>query len=398
MKDEDLSRDELLAELAGLRRRLEDCELSLGPPIKHRLGDKEDHLRETSHGDEAPMRQVPLEDPETQEDYRSVVQGASEAICITHDGLLKFANRAGTELTGYSEEELLSMAFAALVHPEDLKELIRIYVMRLRGEYVPPGHRFRIITKAGAVKWVESWSASITWSGRPAVLSMIRDVTANVQEEERARSAHDELDRRMKERTIELQESNELLMLEAREREQAELSVRESEDRFRRLMEYSPMGIAVASTSGEVEYLNNKFIELFGYTLSDIPTLEHWWHLAYPDPQYRERIKSEWFQATLESLEKSTEVEPTERAVRCKDGKIRFVDFRRTVTDKWLIHTLHDVTDKKLQEEALLESEQMFRLLSEQSLLSVAILQDGVYRVTRIRLWPICASILSKRS
>jgi hypothetical protein len=47
MKDEDPSRDELLAELAGLRRRVEDWELSLGPPITHRLGDKGDHLPKT---------------------------------------------------------------------------------------------------------------------------------------------------------------------------------------------------------------------------------------------------------------------------------------------------------------------------------------------------------------
>ena len=98
---------------------------------------------------------------EIEDDYRAVVESASEAICITQDGVLKFVNPAGTQLTGYSREELLSRPFAALTHPEDLEELVRIYMMRLRGEYVAPGHRFRIITKAGALKWVESWSASI---------------------------------------------------------------------------------------------------------------------------------------------------------------------------------------------------------------------------------------------
>ena len=82
------------------------------------------------------------------------------------------------------------MAFAALVHPEDLQELARIYMLRLQGQYVPPGHRFRIISKTGAVIWVESWSAAITWDGRPAVLSMIRDVTSQVQEEERLQVVH----------------------------------------------------------------------------------------------------------------------------------------------------------------------------------------------------------------
>src|SRR5208283_4186643 len=140
----------------------------------------------------------------------------------------------------------------------------------------------------------------------------------------------------------------------------------------------------------EVEYLNKKFIQLFGYTLKDIPTLEHWWHLAYPDPQHADRVRSEWLSATREAGEEGTEAEPVEREVRCKDGRICVIDFRKTVIDKWVIHAFHDVTDSKLQEEALLESEQMFRLLSEQSLMSVAILQDGIYKYANQAMSALC--------
>ena len=48
---------------------------------------------------------------------------------------------------------------------------------------------------------------------------MIRDVTGQVHEEEGLRSAHLELDRRVQERTAELQAINDRLMLEVRERE-----------------------------------------------------------------------------------------------------------------------------------------------------------------------------------
>ena len=124
-----------------------------------------------------------------EENYRSVIESASEAICITQDGLIRFFNPAGAKLTGHSEEDLLAKPFAALTHPDDLEDLVRIYQQRLRGEHVTPGHRFRIITAAGEVKWVESFSSSISWEERPAVLSMIRDVSKPVSAEGRLRLA-----------------------------------------------------------------------------------------------------------------------------------------------------------------------------------------------------------------
>jgi PAS domain S-box-containing protein len=54
------------------------------------------------------------------------------------------------------------------------------------------------------------------------------------------------------------------------------------------------------------------------------------------------------------------------------------------------MHTFLDVTQVRRQEQALVESEQMFRLLSEQSLMSVAILQDGVYKYANQAMSDLC--------
>jgi len=147
MKDEEKSREQLIQDVTKLRRRVAGLE-------------------------------------ESEAKYRLVVESASEAICIIRDGVLKFFNSSGKRLVGYSEEELLSKPFAELIHPDDLEVVSRIHGARLRGEYVPPGLRFRITASDGAIKWVESFSASITWEGQPAVLSMIRDVTRQVHSED----------------------------------------------------------------------------------------------------------------------------------------------------------------------------------------------------------------------
>jgi two-component system, cell cycle sensor histidine kinase and response regulator CckA len=55
-----------------------------------------------------------------------------------------------------------------------------------------------------------------------------------------------------------------------------------------------------------------------------------------------------------------------------------------------IVTLCRDITERKRIETALKESEEMFRLLSEQSLLSVAILQDGVYKYSNQAMSDLC--------
>ena len=354
--------------------------------------------REDLHRELDMLRSRVTELEESERKHRSLFNSASETICVTQDGYIRYFNPAGAKLTGYSVEDLLTKPFAALTHPDDVAELARIYLQRLRGEDVEPGHRFRLINSAGEVRWVESWSASIEWEGRPAVLSMIRDVTKHVDTENLLLETRNTLEMRVTERTAQLQEINSRLMQEVRNRDRAERQARESETRLRKIMENSPLGIAVTDLRGQVEYLNKKFIELFGYSLNEIPTLDHWWRLAYPDPHVADHVRSEWLTAVRDSCEKGIEAPPVEREIQCKDGKTRIIDFRKTVIGQQVIHSFLDVTETRRQEQTLIESEQMFRLLSEQSLMSVAILQDGVYKYANQAMSDLCEYSLEEIS
>jgi PAS domain S-box-containing protein len=359
MQDDKLSRKQLLANLDELRRRVEMLEAensSLrqhGGPLDKALTGQISRREDVHH--------------EVQDDYWSVVQNASEAICIIQDGLLKFINPAGIELTGYSEEELLSMAFAALVHPEDLDELVRIYMMRLRAEYVPPGHRFRIITKETAVTWVESWSASIAWTGRPAVLSMIRDVNAKVEEEDRLRLVHDELDRRVQTRTKELQAITDRLTLEARERERAELSLRESEQMFRLLSEQSLMSIAVLQ-DGVYKYSNQAMSDLCEYSLEEILNWGPEEFLAVVHPDDRSLVRD---QARMKQTGAAHQKTKYTFRIITKSGVNKWVEiYSKTVQFKGNpanLLTMLDITERKNAEERRRESENIYRSLVETS-------------------------------
>ena len=114
---------------------------------------------------------------QSEERYREVVENAIEAIMVTQDGMIKFANTKVVEMTGYSIEELTSMPPAELIHPDDREVAIGFHYVRATREEIPRYHAFRLIDKEGNIKWVERSASTITWEGRPALLIFDTDIT-----------------------------------------------------------------------------------------------------------------------------------------------------------------------------------------------------------------------------
>ena len=54
----------------------------------------------------------------------------------------------------------------------------------------------------------------------------------------------------------------------------AEEALYQEKEKYRILVEESPLGIAIIGPEGEHQYLNPRFVEIFGYALEDIPTVE----------------------------------------------------------------------------------------------------------------------------
>lgn len=126
---------------------------------------------------------------ESKERYRIVVENAHEAIIITRDMNVVFANNAAAEQIGYSKETLTSGAFTNFIHPEDRNLVTEYSTKRLRGEEVPSIYSFRIITHDGKIKWAELNATVIEWNKKPATLNFLNDITERkMLEEERIES------------------------------------------------------------------------------------------------------------------------------------------------------------------------------------------------------------------
>src|SRR5467141_3748212 len=115
--------------------------------------------------------------------FRSLAEAIACAIFISPGKRLQYVNHAAEIITGYAREELLSMNFWDLVHP-DCREL----VLKRGGARQRDNEQYevKILTKNGDERWVDISTAIIEFDGRRASLVSAFDLTERKHAEEKA--------------------------------------------------------------------------------------------------------------------------------------------------------------------------------------------------------------------
>jgi PAS domain S-box-containing protein len=127
----------------------------------------------------------------------------------------------------------------------------------------------------------------------------------------------------------------------------------ESEARFRRLVKVVPIPLSSVSKEGVILDYNDSFVEVFGYTHEDIPTIADWWRLAYPDEDYRRRVLATWNDALGTAMETGQNIQPNEYRVTCRNGDVRVMEIAGVVIGDDILAIFIDITERKQNEEAL---------------------------------------------
>ncbi|MBF0273167.1 MAG: PAS domain S-box protein [Magnetococcales bacterium] len=163
---------------------------------------------------------------------------------------------------------------------------------------------------------------------------------------------------------LEIKNREELLKQEIRARQHETEIVAISEHRFKQLFQHAPIPLCfVKQDSGQIEF-NDRFQHIFGYSSADLPTLSAWWNLAYPDPEYRQKVLSTWNRAMADARAKQTDLQPVEFQVASKKGVQRTVLISGIPLGTDFLATFDDVTERR---QAEMEREQYFNFFKTAS-------------------------------
>jgi PAS domain S-box-containing protein len=166
---------------------------------------------------------------ESERRYRNLVEHSLGLIC-THDleGRLLTINPAAARSLGYEPEHGVGWSLAAFLAPET-RHLFDDYLQRIR-EYGQDAGLMRVIARDGSVRvWMYRNVLYEEPGGTSYVLGHALDISERVaaertlrENEQMLRAVQAELERRVKERTIALEQANEHLRIEIAERKRAE--------------------------------------------------------------------------------------------------------------------------------------------------------------------------------
>jgi len=312
--------------------------------LQHKADDLQHEVNERQKAVEAMQ--------ESEHRYRTLSDATFEGIVLEESGRIVDANDQLLDLLGYQREELLDRSSADMLAPES---------RRVGQEPEMPGasevQEQLCLRKDGSTFPVEMRSRDLLFGGQRFRVTAVRDITERKRAEEELRRANDSLERKVHDRTAELRTTNTVLQKEIDERMAIERALRESEARYRSLVNNMKEVVFQTDGEGRWTFLNPSWSLITGYHLEDSlgrPAFEFMLDDDRP-------LSAELFDCLRNGTHEFCHKELRFRTV---DGRARWLEmFARAMRDpnRQLVATsgtLRDVTDLRIVERALRDSKE----------------------------------------
>lgn len=206
--------------------------------------------------------------------YITIFENLDDTIFLSHDDMITDCNPKVMEMFGCRREDIIGQGpqkFSPPQQPDgrDSKEkaLEKIFAAQAGNSQV---FEWKHMKLDGTVFDAEVNLNHIEIEGVPSLLTIVRDISESKKAQEELQIAHNELETRVEQRTSELLKANILLEGEIVQRRQAEEALRESEVKYRHLVENTNSIILEMNNSGNVTFLNKFAQEFFGYGEAEI--------------------------------------------------------------------------------------------------------------------------------
>ena len=260
---------------------------------------------------------------------RGLVESLPDYIAIYGpDGNILHVNSASARVLGYSEEKIVGTSVLSYVAEESRGEVTSRITDRLEGGEIPT-YEIDILTHDGLRRSVILKGTQIHYGETPATLLVLTDIT---------------------------------------DRKRTEESLRENEERYKYISEMTTDFVfsCIKSEGGlySIDWLAGAVERITEYTIDELLAMGCWRSLVHPDD-------SSVFDENITNLPEGTSRTCTLR-IRTKSGMQRWLavnTIQVSTKDSSLSNRIfggcRDITDRKLKEEALQESEERFRLITD---------------------------------
>lgn len=237
----------------------------------------------------------------------------------TMDGVLVYINKAYTDVSGYTEEDVIGKNIATLngfINPQDAT----IIADKLKTSGYINNFEVKVKVKSGETKDTLYSAQIIEINKVKHILTVFKDIT---------------------------------------EQKKAEEALQKSNERFQNFFNLNPEPCIITNinTGGKIVYVNDAFVKGVGYTKDELignttDNLNIW-----ANPIDREHIVSELKQKGI--------IQNRETRFRHKDGRIAYSLYSAQIIDisgeKHILSIVRNINDRKLTEEALEKSNKKFQ-------------------------------------
>ncbi len=318
---------------------------------------------------------------ESEEKFRTIAEESMVGISIIQDKIFQYINKAFLDNIGYTSEEIKSWKsdelFEKIVHPDQREEMREISQKIESGKIeFATRKELKMIRKNGEIRWIDVYARSFIYQNRPAGMNISIDITERKKTEQKLRESE--------EKYRSLFENSPIALMD---QDFSEIKIYINHlkasgiNDFKKYFDDKPDEVIKCMSKAKIVDVNRKALEVYKANSKE--------DFVFKMNQFSEGIINQMTEEVfldnkmeLLSLINGNTMYESEIVTKTSTGDTISLYAKTSIVpgfeNTWskAIVSIIDITDRKIAEQRLKESEEKFRTITEQSFIGVLIEQD----------------------